>query len=109
MPAKSIVGQIIGISMIILFILIGLIGLVLPLIPGIIFLILAAYLAAKMFPGVDSCLRRNATIDVYLTKSNQFSRLSNADKIKICLLSSCQILFQSIRCTVEFVKKQFSK
>jgi uncharacterized membrane protein YbaN (DUF454 family) len=45
---------------------VGAVGLVLPIIPGLLFLAVAAFIAARHFPSIDARLRRHRPIDRHL-------------------------------------------
>jgi uncharacterized membrane protein YbaN (DUF454 family) len=64
-------------------VVIGLFGLVLPIIPGLLFLAIAAFIAAKHFPSVDARLRAHRAIDKHLNNADRFRNLSLPAKVQI--------------------------
>ena len=63
--------------------IVGVLGLVLPIIPGIVFLGLAALIAARWSPALERAMRRNATLGGYLDKTAGFERLSLLRQIEL--------------------------
>jgi len=51
----------------------GLAGLVLPIVPGVVFLALAAFVAARHFPEAEQWARRSPTLGRYIDGARRFS------------------------------------
>jgi uncharacterized membrane protein YbaN (DUF454 family) len=62
---------------------IGMVGLILPIIPGFLFLMLAALLCARLVPALERRLRRSAWFSSWLDKTRQFDGLPLPDKARL--------------------------
>lgn len=62
---------------------IGMVGLILPIIPGFLFLMLAALLCARLFPAVGRRLGQYPWFRGYLDKTRQFESLSLRGKAQL--------------------------
>src|SRR5215204_7815131 len=61
----------------------GVAGLVLPLIPGLLFLAVAAVVAAKVSPRFAATLRRNDTLRGYIDRTQGIDELPLDQKLKL--------------------------
>lgn len=84
---------------------IGMVGLILPIIPGLLFLAIAALITARMFPGLARRLRRNATLAGYLDSSDGFLRLNLRDKCQYALWLSLRVLIDTAKLLHTLVTK----
>ncbi len=75
---------------------IGIVGLVLPIVPGIVFLALAAVVAARHFPSVARRLRRNETLERHLDSADRFLELPVARKAQVGALLCVKILLDAL-------------
>ncbi|MGW8370045.1 MAG: DUF454 family protein [Gammaproteobacteria bacterium] len=89
--------------LIILCLVIGVVGLVLPIIPGIVFLGLAALIAVRHSPSLERVLRKNRTIDGYLDRADTLATLSLGRKIQVGVLLCLKILVDGAEWTVAAV------
>jgi uncharacterized membrane protein YbaN (DUF454 family) len=79
--------KIIACVVIIACLAVGVVGLVMPVIPGLLFLAIAAVVGAKYSPALDRMLRRNATIGGYLDRADGLVDLPPGKKVQLgCLL-----------------------
>lgn len=62
---------------------IGMVGLILPVIPGFLFLMLAALLCARLFPAVERRLCRFPWFRGYVERTRQFSGLTLRGKAQL--------------------------
>lgn len=76
---------------------IGMLGLILPLIPGFLFLALAAVLAARMFPALARRLHRYPAFVTLLDSSEGFLRLSLRDKCRYAAWFTLRVLLDGAR------------
>ncbi len=95
-PAKSGLSKLTASVVILVCLVLGVLGLVLPIAPGLVFLLAAAAVAARTFPCADGWLRRNRTIRGYLDKTDPFLELSLADKLKVAALMCLKGLVDSL-------------
>ena len=97
--------KLIAAGVILVCLLLGLAGLVLPLIPGLLFLCVAAVVAAKLSPRFAATLRQNDTLRGYLDRTEGFENLSLGDKIKLGALLFAKVLIDGVAFLVAGVMK----
>jgi hypothetical protein len=83
----------------------GVVGLVLPIIPGLLFLAIAAFIAARHFPRVDARLRRHRAIVKHLNHADRFRHLSIPRKMRLAGWLSVKMLLDSVALVGSFVAK----
>jgi uncharacterized membrane protein YbaN (DUF454 family) len=76
--------------------IVGAVGLVLPIIPGLVFLGLAALIAARWSPGLERAMRRNRTLGGYLDKTAGFERLSLLRQLELGAWLTVKAVFDSV-------------
>jgi uncharacterized membrane protein YbaN (DUF454 family) len=85
--------------------LLGLAGLILPLIPGLLFIGIAAIVAAKLSPRFAETLRQNDTLRGYLDKTERMAGLPLTDKIRVVALLLVKALVDGVALLVTGVIK----
>ena len=75
--------KLIAAGVIVVCLLLGLAGLILPLIPGLLFLAIAAIVAARFSPRFAQMLRQNETLRGYLDRTEGFDDLPLDQKLKL--------------------------
>lgn len=75
---------------------VGVVGLILPIIPGLLFLAIAAMIAARHSPSLDRWLRKNRVIGSYLDSGEGFLNLSWLRKIQFLLWLCLKIFIDTI-------------
>lgn len=98
---KAIVMLIVGV-----FVIIGLIGLILPIIPGILFLALAAWLMAKVSSRFASHLDESEIWQKVKDYWSSVSFLTVGQQVKLTLLLVAKTAMDAVKSLVEFIKKQ---
>jgi len=84
---ESLPVKVIACAVIVVCLIVGVVGLVLPIVPGLLFLAIAAVIGARYSPALDRMLRRNATIGGYLDRAGGLADLPLAKKVQLgCLL-----------------------
>ena len=83
----------------------GVAGLILPLIPGLLFLAVAALVAAKLSPRFAATLRQNDTLRGYMDRTEGFSSLPLDGKIKLAGLLFLKMLIDGVAFLVAGVMK----
>lgn len=93
---------------------VGVVGLILPIIPGLLFLAIAAMIAARHSPSLDRWLRKNRVIGSYLDSGEGFLNLSWLRKIQfllwLCLkifIDTIMLIFALIANLLTFSVKQY--
>ena len=89
-------GKLILLCLALVFLGLGILGLILPVIPGLLFLFLAAVLAARLSPACDYMLRRNRHMARGLDAGNKMFRLSPWDQLKVMFWGSIKITIDCI-------------
>jgi len=92
-------AKLIALLLLLLCVGLGMVGLILPIIPGLLFLALAALLASSMFPAFGLFVQRtpwlSKLLTPYLDNSRGFSRLSGQGKLRFLLWFSARVLVDS--------------
>jgi uncharacterized membrane protein YbaN (DUF454 family) len=83
----------------------GAVGLLLPLVPGLLFLAIAAAVAAKLSPAFASTLRRNATLAGYLDRTDGFLELPFGKKVQVACLLCVKMLVDGVALLVSGVMR----
>jgi uncharacterized membrane protein YbaN (DUF454 family) len=97
--------KLIAAGVIVVCLLLGLAGLILPLIPGLLFLAIAAVLAAKFSPRFAETLRQNETMRGYLDRTEGFAGLPLDQKMKLAGLLLVKALIDGVAFLVAGVMK----
>ncbi len=84
---------------------IGVVGLVLPIIPGLLFLAIAAFFAAKHFPSVDARLRAHRGISRHLDNADRFRNLSLPAKVQVAGWLFLKMVVEGLTLVKSFVAK----
>ena len=98
---KAIIMFIVGV-----FVIIGLIGLILPIIPGILFLVLAAWLMAKVSSRFASHLDDSEIWHKVKNYWNSVSFLSLRQQIKLTFLLVAKTTIDAVNSVIDFIKSQ---
>ena len=95
-PFDNVSTKLIAASVIVVCVLLGVAGLILPLVPGLLFLAIAAFVAAKLSPRFGQTLRRNETLRGYLDRTEGFADLAVDQKLKLAGLLSVKALIAGV-------------
>lgn len=87
----------------------GIIGLVLPVIPGVLFLILAAALVARHSRRVGDRLRRHHGMRRALDHADGFLDSDAASKVKLALLYAAKAAVEGLEVTVRVVRRLLNR
>ena len=94
--SDSVITKLVAAGVIAVCLLIGVAGLILPLIPGLLFLGLAAVVAAKLSPRFAQILRQNDTLRGYLDRTEGFGSLALGEKVKLSALLLAKALIDGV-------------
>ena len=97
--------KLIAAGVIVVCLLLGFAGLILPLIPGLLFLAIAAIVAAKFSPRFAETLRQNETMRGYMDRTEGFSELPLDQKLKLGGLLVVKALIDGVAFLVAGVMK----
>jgi uncharacterized membrane protein YbaN (DUF454 family) len=92
----SITTKLIACVVIVACLVLGGIGLIVPIIPGLLFVVIAAALAARLSPEFNRTLRRHATLAGYLDKLDALTGLPLGKKIQVVLLLGVKMLVDGV-------------
>jgi uncharacterized membrane protein YbaN (DUF454 family) len=98
-------AKIIAVAVIIACLLLGAVGLLLPIIPGLLFLLVAAVVAAKLSPSFERTLRQSPTIAGYLDRTAGFAELPIGQKIQVVCLLCLKMLIDAVAVVVAAVMR----
>jgi uncharacterized membrane protein YbaN (DUF454 family) len=76
--------------------LLGVVGLLLPVIPGLLFLLIAALIGARYFPSLERRLRRAPAVGAYLDRADSFRGLTPWEKLQVGGLICAKIVLDGM-------------
>lgn len=92
----SMSGKTLAVALVLACLLLGIVGLVLPIIPGLVFLAIAAVVAARYFPSVDERLRRHRAIGEHLHQADRFFQLTLREQIQVAGWYCVKVFLESV-------------
>jgi uncharacterized membrane protein YbaN (DUF454 family) len=98
-------GKIVACALVLALLVVGIVGLVLPIVPGVLFLAIAALIAAKNFPSIDAQLRRHRAIDEHLDRMDRAGDLSLPAKARLAAWYCAKACVRGAELLVSFVAK----
>jgi uncharacterized membrane protein YbaN (DUF454 family) len=101
----SLSTKLIACAVIIACLALGALGLILPLIPGLLFLAVAAVVAAKLSPTFERMMRQSPTLSGYLDRTDGFAALSWGQKIQVACLLCVKVLIDGVALLVAGVMR----
>lgn len=101
----SATAKVIACAVVIACLALGAIGLLLPIVPGLLFLLVAAVVAAKLSPSFERTLRQNETVAGYLDRTDGFMELPLGQKIQVTCLLCVQMLIDAVALLVSAVMR----
>jgi len=91
LPGKLIAGV-----LVVGLIALGIVGLVLPLVPGLVFLAIAAVIVARYFPSIDDWLRNNRAFGRHMEWADAFYALPLGEKVQLGAWVGLKVLLDSL-------------
>lgn len=89
--------------------IVGLIGLVLPVIPGLLFLIVAVWVLAKVSSRVRAFSHRNETLRAFHHRLDRVGTVRFLDRVKVVGLTLLDLTVRGIEETVQLVANLFKR
>jgi len=86
----------------------GIVGLVLPIVPGLLFLALAAWATAKMFPSAERWFRRSSAVGGLLDATDRFAELPIGAKARLSLLLAARTVLRGVAAIAAFGNRLFN-
>jgi uncharacterized membrane protein YbaN (DUF454 family) len=97
--------KVIACAIIVACLLFGLAGLILPLVPGLLFIAIAAFVAAKLSPKFAAMVRENETLRGYLDQADRIAGVPLPQKIQVIGLLLLKMLIDGVALLVAAVMK----
>jgi uncharacterized membrane protein YbaN (DUF454 family) len=97
--------KLLALVILLLFVAIGMVGLLLPIIPGLLFLAIAAIIAARLFPPLGARMRQHRVFAAYMERTDNFWRLTLQGKVKFAFWLTLKLLWDSCVLLVEGLGK----
>lgn len=88
-----------------IFVVLGLVGLVLPIIPGILFLFLAALLLAKVSSRFDALLNRNSEMRYWRRRWDTTNKLPMLQRLKLSFWVAARAVVNGVEAAVNSLNK----
>jgi len=102
--AGQLSGQVLILLVIVACLALGLIGLILPIIPGLLFLAIAAILLAPYIPALGDWMRRSPIMSRYMDDAERLHTLEFPDQIKLGFFLSLRMLIDSLKFMFGFLR-----
>lgn len=96
-------------ALILFFTALGIVGLLLPILPGFVFLFIAAVLASRHIPALARYLERNPYTAKGLPLGRGFLNLSIWGKVRLGLWGLLKVTVDGVAWTSAFVVRQYRK
>jgi uncharacterized membrane protein YbaN (DUF454 family) len=104
-PFESVSMKLVAAAVIVVCLLLGLAGLILPLVPGLLFIAVAAFVAARLSPRFAGVLRENEYLRGYLDQAERVAGVPFAQKVQVVGLLLVKMLIDGIELLVTGVMK----
>jgi len=98
--------KILSIVLIVCFLFIGLVGLILPIIPGILFLVLAVYLLTRVSRRISAIVHKHPWFNRNMRKLDAASTLTIGEKTRLTLLLAARTLIAGAESAMSLFKKR---
>ena len=97
--------KVLCIALIAFFVVLGLVGLILPIIPGLVFLFIAAVLLARISSRFESILESNSKIEGWMKHADAINGLSISQRIRLSFWISAKLINDGIEAGIRQFKK----
>ena len=84
----------------------GVIGLILPLVPGLLFLAIAAVMLAPYVPALSDWMRRSPVTRRYMEDADRLHTLELGDRLRLGFLMSLRMLIDAARFAAAFLRSK---
>ena len=107
--AERTANKIFSFILILVFTFLGLVGLILPIIPGVLFLLIAAIMASRHIPALANYLESNRYTAKPMHLSKRFSNLDFWGKVRFCCWGFLKVTMDSVEWVVATIAKLLSR
>lgn len=97
--------KLIACAIIVACLLLGVAGLILPLIPGLLFIAIAVFVAAKLSPRFAAVVRENETLRGYFDQADRIAGVPLTQKVQVIGLLLIKMLIDGVALLVAAVMK----
>jgi uncharacterized membrane protein YbaN (DUF454 family) len=97
--------KLIACAIIVACLLFGLAGLILPLVPGLLFIAIAVFVATKLSPRFASMVRENETLRGYLDQADRIAGVPLPQKVQVIGLLLLKMLIDGVALLVAGIMK----
>ena len=97
--------KLIACALVLAFVAIGAIGVVLPIIPGLLFLAIAAFIAARHFPSIDARLRKHRAIARRMHWADRFTALDFTAKVRVAGWLCAKMVIDAVALIVSVARR----
>lgn len=104
-PLDNLSTKLVACAVIVACLLLGLAGLILPLIPGLLFIAVAAFVAAKVSPRFAAVLRENELLRGYLEQAERIDGVPLPQKLQVIGLLLLKMLIDGVALLVAGIVK----
>ena len=94
--APTLSAKLIAVLVAVALVMLGVLGLVLPFIPGLLLLLIAAVLVARHFPSIDGWLRKNRAFGRHMEWADTFYDLPLLEKVQLGSWVCLKIVLDSL-------------
>jgi len=105
---SSLLVKLLAFVLILICLAVGIVGLILPIIPGLLFLAIAAMIAARHSLAADRWLRKNRVISTYLDSGRGFFKLNWWGKLQFLVWLCLKIFIDTIVLIFALIAKLLS-
>lgn len=102
---KQSLGKLLSFAFILLFVALGVVGILLPILPGLVFLLIAGVIAARHLPPLAFVLERNRYSRRALRYSNSFMDLDIWDKMRLCFWGTIRLTIDGVMLAIDLLKR----
>ena len=102
-------NKVISFALIGVFVVLGIVGLALPILPGVLFFLIAAIMASRHIPALENYLHQNPYTAKSMRLSNRFSRLDFWGKVQFCCWGFLKVTADAVEWTVSVIGRLFDR
>jgi uncharacterized membrane protein YbaN (DUF454 family) len=103
--ASSLPLKLVALGLVLACATIGVLGLLLPIVPGVLFLAIAALIATRHFPAVAERLRANRTFGRHMAWTDRFAALPLGQQVRVAGLVCAKLTLEGIAATIHVVRR----
>ena len=103
--SQNMASTLVSFALILIFTLVGIAGVLLPILPGIPFLLIAAIMASRHIPALENYLHQHPYTAKSMRMSKRFSGLRFWEKVQVCCWGIVKIMVDTAEwCVTAFAK-----